>query len=133
MGLQVSKARNYLRYFTASCFSLFLARSLFFLQSFGASCTECSIFTVLIVLLTFVVYVCNELAENHAIRSLRCLYEVLRTHALKKTFHIATDSGVLTFGDDEPKGQQREDLLSLTLRDTWENFFQFWGTTGDSS
>ena len=46
----------------------------------------------------------------------RCLYEVLRTHALKKTFHIATENGVLTFGSDEPKGEQRNDLLRLTKR-----------------
>ena len=46
----------------------------------------------------------------------RCLYEVLRTHALKKTFHIATENGVLTFGSSEPRGQLREDLLTLTKR-----------------
>ncbi|CAE7396347.1 ANKRD50 [Symbiodinium necroappetens] len=45
-----------------------------------------------------------------------CLYEVLRAHALKKKFHIATDNGVLTFGSDEPFGQQRQDLLTLTKR-----------------
>jgi len=45
-----------------------------------------------------------------------CLYEVLRAHALKKEFHIATDNGVLTFGSDEPFGQQRKDLLTLTKR-----------------
>ncbi|CAE7357968.1 ANK1, partial [Symbiodinium sp. CCMP2592] len=45
-----------------------------------------------------------------------CLYEVLRAHALKKDFHIATENGVLTVGRDEPFGEQREDLLRLTKR-----------------
>mmetsp|Transcript_54509 Transcript_54509/g.127372 ORF Transcript_54509/g.127372 Transcript_54509/m.127372 type:complete len:776 (-) Transcript_54509:69-2396(-) len=45
-----------------------------------------------------------------------CLYEVLRAHALKKKFHIATENGVLTYGSKEPHGKQREDLLNMCVK-----------------
>eukprot|EP00930_Biecheleria_cincta_P084173 TRINITY_DN73661_c0_g1_i1.p1 TRINITY_DN73661_c0_g1~~TRINITY_DN73661_c0_g1_i1.p1 ORF type:complete len:724 (-),score=137.75 TRINITY_DN73661_c0_g1_i1:67-2238(-) len=43
-----------------------------------------------------------------------CLYEVLRAHALEKTFHVATEHGVLTYGQEEPHDEVRADLLKLS-------------------
>ncbi|CAE7890954.1 ANK2 [Symbiodinium microadriaticum] len=63
---------------------------------------------------THVVMIMDPLATP--LQRIWCLYEVLRAHALKKEFHIATENGVLTLGSDEPFGEQREDLLRLTKR-----------------
>jgi len=49
------------------------------------------------------------------LRRIWCLYEVLRTHALKKDFHMGTENGMLTVGG-EPQGKVRTDLLDLTRK-----------------
>ena len=49
------------------------------------------------------------------LRRIWCLYEVLRTHALKKAFHMGTENGILTVGG-EPQGRVRTDLLDLTRK-----------------
>lgn len=49
------------------------------------------------------------------LRRIWCLYEVLRTHALKKDFHMGTENGMLTVGG-EPQGRVRTDLLDLTRK-----------------
>lgn len=54
--------------------------------------------------------------EATPLKRIWCLYEVLRCHALEKSFHITTENGVLTYGNDEPMGQEREDLLNLASK-----------------
>lgn len=48
------------------------------------------------------------------LRRIWCLYEVLRAHALDKTFHVGTEHGVLTYGTEEPHDELRADLHRLS-------------------